>query len=30
MISVAIGMIYSLTETLKGYKIVVLEVKADE
>ncbi len=30
MLSVAIGMIYSLTETLKGYKIVYLEVKADE
>lgn len=30
MISVAIAMIYSLTETLKGYKIVFLEVKADE
>jgi len=30
MLSVAIGMIYSLTETIKGYKIVVLEVKADE
>ncbi|MBN1633138.1 MAG: DUF2721 domain-containing protein [Ignavibacteria bacterium] len=30
MISVAIGMIYSLTETLKGYKIVFLDVKADE
>ena len=30
MISVAIGMVYSLTETLKGYKIVFLDVKADE
>lgn len=30
MLSVAVGMVYSLTETLKGYKIVYLEVKADE
>ncbi len=30
MIFVAIGVIYSLTETIKGYKIVYLDVKADE
>ncbi len=30
MILVAIGVIYALIETVKGYKIVYLDVKADE
>lgn len=30
MISVGLGMIFSLIETLRGFKIVELEVKADE
>lgn len=29
LISVGIGLIYSLTETLKGYKILELEIKAE-
>jgi hypothetical protein len=30
MISVGIGLIFSLKETLKGYKIIEIEVKAEE
>jgi hypothetical protein len=30
MISVGIGLVFSLKETLKGYKIIELEVKAEE
>lgn len=30
MISVGIGLIFLLTDTLKGYKIVQVEIKADE
>jgi hypothetical protein len=30
MIAVAIGLIYLLTDTLKGYNIIQVEVKADE
>jgi hypothetical protein len=30
MISVGIGLVFSLKETLKGYKIIEIEVKAEE
>jgi hypothetical protein len=29
IVSVGIGLIFSLTETLKGYKILELEIKAE-
>ena len=30
MLSVAIGLINALLETIKGYKVVLLDIKADE